>query len=337
MKKLLTSFFLVAILFSAHAQPTITSISLMDAGFTTRSHALTDMYFIPGSAGANVNWDFSSFPTNSFFSSTVLDIASTANGAQFTSATLGSENSDGSGGYFTTANGKLAFVGLIAASGATIDDYDPDPREILVTPITYQDMFNETFDGTHDNTVSGFMYDRGGTITIEADAYGTVVLPSVTVPNALRVHVRIEYDDKLSGTTVASYIEDRYEWYHQSHRGPFVSLVEFQFVGNPTTTRFGSYQEITAIGLAENDQESGLKIYPNPANGNVFIENSQNNRYRDIQIVDLKGQLMQEVDLTTLPANQRVNVDVSDLPAGIYFVNAINVSGERENHKLIVN
>ncbi|MES2380352.1 MAG: T9SS type A sorting domain-containing protein [Bacteroidota bacterium] len=73
-----------------------------------------------------------------------------------------------------------------------------------------------------------------------------------------------------------------------------------------------------------------LKLYPNPTNGKVNIEFS-NNILRNIEIIDLSGKTMKE-----LVSSQTMNsVDVSDLKQGIYFVKAYTDNGT-STQKLII-
>ncbi len=58
-------------------------------------------------------------------------------------------------------------------------------------------------------------------------------------------------------------------------------------------------------------------IYPNPANNTLYVNTKENSNY---QIVNLLGQSIQSGQLT----NTLSKIDISSLPAGVYFINITN-------------
>jgi hypothetical protein len=67
--------------------------------------------------------------------------------------------------------------------------------------------------------------------------------------------------------------------------------------------------------LDENTKEQKLSFYPNPVKDNLIIESNASTR-GIIQIIDLKGKVIKEIQLTS----KRELIDLSQLSNGMYFV-----------------
>jgi hypothetical protein len=76
------------------------------------------------------------------------------------------------------------------------------------------------------------------------------------------------------------------------------------------------------ISIKENEQSS-FNVYPNPTNGQGFISFTSGGSY-DINVLDMVGNIVVS-QAETVNANQRVELDLSNLSAGVYLV---NVKGE---------
>ncbi len=79
----------------------------------------------------------------------------------------------------------------------------------------------------------------------------------------------------------------------------------------------------STIGLEENDDINGLSIYPNPGNGQLFIEfESSVNSSALIFIYDAKGSMIDHKNQQVLPGNNQIQINV-DQPKGIYLMQII--------------
>ena len=89
------------------------------------------------------------------------------------------------------------------------------------------------------------------------------------------------------------------------------------------------------VGIHENELESALEVYPNPASGAVFISfvsSYGNDAYFDI--TDLTGKRIRSEKLRTDGAGRQM-VNVSELNAGVYFF-TLHVNGQVLSRKLII-
>ncbi len=82
-------------------------------------------------------------------------------------------------------------------------------------------------------------------------------------------------------------------------------------------------------GIAEVQGLSGVNIYPNPSNGEFFI---QTNKDLQLQLINELGQVIKTLNLNTSNDHK---VQVSDLAKGIYFIVSQN-NGEAQAQKIIV-
>lgn len=69
------------------------------------------------------------------------------------------------------------------------------------------------------------------------------------------------------------------------------------------------------LGINENDLSKNISLYPNPANGSVSIV-SKDIQIQKVELLNISGQL-----ISTIEANSMVvNVDISTVSSGVYFV-----------------
>jgi hypothetical protein len=66
------------------------------------------------------------------------------------------------------------------------------------------------------------------------------------------------------------------------------------------------------------DFDHFMKIYPNPASGNITIELQEAVIYSKIRINDMQGRLLFNQVYQTLNTNQKL--DISNLPEGVYLL-----------------
>jgi 2',3'-cyclic-nucleotide 2'-phosphodiesterase / 3'-nucleotidase / 5'-nucleotidase len=84
------------------------------------------------------------------------------------------------------------------------------------------------------------------------------------------------------------------------------------------------------------ESDNGIQVYPNPASETVQIAlNDANATINTISIVDLTGSIVYQEVISATNAASVISVNISELPAGIYFVNAAHNAGVNST-KLIV-
>ena len=255
-----TSFtFLLCLLFATVgllAQPTLTreaNFAQADDQFERVSSVtlITDA----GPTGANVTWNFSNLqPATTFLSGVFQDAAGTPNAANFPTANLAEVFSTTDIFYYNTSTEKVELAGF--TSGGTVISYT-NPQTLMEYPFTYGDSFTDNAERVYA------AYTGTITTVVEADGYGTLVLPSGVFPNILRVKSIISVTD-MSAAGTFSINDELYEWYSQNHRQPIFSI-RFRTTddnGTITNTTFVDYANIPGesdeYGYTWDSSEEGL-------------------------------------------------------------------------------
>jgi hypothetical protein len=126
-----------------------------------------------------------------------------------------------------------------------------------------------------------------------------------------------------------------YNWYTASGTTPIFSLTTDE-TGAPTSANYGD--ETTGI---DNNEKSitNMQVFPNPAANNLMVS-FENNSGAEVTI-SLVNQLGQSVlSLTNLYATSGRNqerIDISAIPAGVYYVQISNKENLILTEKLLIN
>jgi len=126
------------------------------------------------------------------------------------------------------------------------------------------------------------------------------------------------WDEKLADTIVSGdeIWQETYGPLLPKNLGPVIA-------GFSETTAITSIEKVRTFS-----KDSGVKIYPNPANGIVNIETKEALK---VEVFNVVGQLM----YNNQHAATSCRIDVSNWKSGVYFVN-IQCAGKVYNQKLIV-
>ena len=82
-------------------------------------------------------------------------------------------------------------------------------------------------------------------------------------------------------------------------------------------------------GISENNSDNSLKIYPIPATSYIMIE-AEN--IKKIKIFNSKGSLVKKMSVSS---SSKVKIDISDLPSGVYLVEAKDVRGNKKQGRFV--
>jgi hypothetical protein len=164
--------------------PTLTSSSSPQIGDVFTMQAVYVAGVSAGSSGANQIWDYSAIiDTGGSFSESVISPSATPYAASFPGATIALSNNSADTAYGyedLTSSNTLTYLGnYISAAG--ILNYNI-PRVLFQYPLSYTNSYTNAFAGTTFNGDS-----ITGMDSTVADGYGTLMLPSHTYSNVLRL------------------------------------------------------------------------------------------------------------------------------------------------------
>lgn len=112
----------------------------------------------------------------------------------------------------------------------------------------------------------------------------------------------------------------------------FDILSEYDSLAANTFTELGFHICECAADNIQEQEFTEVKVFPNPtADGKVFVSALQS--ITSIQVYNTIGTLVEEVEISDARNNE--NLDLSDLDAGIYYVNITLSSGETKSVKVI--
>jgi hypothetical protein len=242
-------------------------------------------YVAPGSSGANATWDLSSFVAISVSASSTDTVSKSFYAPAFPNATVISESSGNLEFYFTSSN-LWQNQGIVSAAGVVFNYSNYE--DLLHFPFTYPDTYTDQFAATF--TSNGYQYKRSGSVTVTADAYGTLLLPGLTLSNILRVHLVETYQDSTFIDTpfIIPYINDEYMYYLPGLHQPVAAVYTLTISGSASTA---GYYSISTTGIKEESALVSFNLFPNPSSDNLAIQMSlSENKKICIKVFNTLGQ-----------------------------------------------
>ncbi|MDO5981788.1 spondin domain-containing protein [Flavivirga spongiicola] len=116
------------------------------------------------------------------------------------------------------------------------------------------------------------------------------------------------------------------------------NLAPFDGVNSNMSHRIGTvtfnYIESTLSTETINTIEN-IKIFPNPTKGDITISNIQNSELNSIEVYNVLGNLVKQIEIKTgIP---QLSVNLTNLNKGIYLLNLKTIDGASNSKKLVIN
>lgn len=219
----------------------------------------------PGAKGPSVVWDFSSLQNQSSLTSLMYSAYNTANSIDIPEANTVLEEFDVQF-YFKASEGIIEQYGTVTKD-KTITKYDK-PFVKMVFPFNYGDTYSGDFSGTIE-AANNYKANFTGTYLLEADAYGTLILPGeILYKNVFRIKTLKEQCFNSNNTCNCATIS--YKWYSEDLRYPVLTIIQSQTSNGTKTIRTAYYSKAETKNNAENQNKKLMSenietnIYPNP-------------------------------------------------------------------------
>lgn len=326
MKKNLLLF--VCSLFSvvAMAQPTITTAELPIAGlaWTTANDTNYFTNVLPG--GANVTWDYSGLQ-NQYLDTVGFQVAAgTPYAATFPTSNLAAfDPASGGWSYITSDATGFYFNGFTEPTIGLIQ-LNP-PQLVAPVPFTFGDIRTSTSGFTIDTLFNGQYLRFEVTVQseFEADGYGTVLLPTGTFNNVLRVKSTdlstnvVSIGTNILGTIVYAPISTSqsqsttFSHYQQGASASFILDIDADSLGSITNSSSYLLQSVI-LSAPEIDNGRTTGVFPNPAADAIIIQGAGNEQSMTVYGLDGKN-----VVISLVPQGRDARADVSQLANGLYF------------------
>lgn len=295
-KSLLSILSLIAL--SGFAQPVLTRTNFMPIGFKC------DLGFTasttPGSAGANQTWNYSGLSSTPGGTVSVVNPSSTGCFSVAPTSNWAQSVPTPATNYFLLSTSQLEVLAESipsACSGGAAVTYT-DSKIALKFPFTYNMSYSDPYAGSAGS----------GTVTVTYDAYGTLIVPSGTVTNVMRIKI----DD--GGST-------SYQWI--STGSPSYPVMFIQ----PSATLFFSNP---SVGINEIEHAVKFNMYPNPANDKLSIEAPMSEK-QEVFVYNVNGQLVLSKKISGI-----AEIDLGPVSEGVYNVTVKNEDGMSSKRLVVV-
>jgi len=340
MKKNLLSIVFLSLALTSFGQIVITNDDIAPAGTTVfmAYDTIPSAEIVPGDAGADKTWDFSSVVTHDVDTIDLVLPASTPYPGEFPEANFAvALSNDSLFVYMARSDDKLSRTGM----AIVLPEDDPmfwhiDPEDILLDfPVSYENSYTENYVIDYiipspEPGADSIRVKNDIDKETEIDAWGTLIIPMGTF-DVLRQRVEeIETDSifaKIFGSwmfisaTVDTSIN--YTWWTDDVNVGF-SLVSIDVV--PATGDVDgsvSFMNSFPVGVSEKQMVEN-KTYPNPVSDVLQIE------FTEAQTGELTlyNQVGQTVLIQTVSQQKQISLGLSSLPKGMYIFQLRNVMGE---------
>lgn len=238
-----------------------------------------------------------------------------SNGDYVYAATLASiwRSSDGANTWTNVTNG------LPSGSISYISVKYNDPNTLWVTFSSYS------------STIKVAKSTDGGANWTTMSATGLPALPVNCIVNQLN-----EADEALYvGTDIGVYYFDNTltSWVSFNSNLPRVVIGELEIHNGSSKLRAATYGRgiwqsdlMNPVGIIEKPLQNTFSIYPNPSQGILNIELTDESDILSIAFYDMVGKKIKEI-INPIVNNRVIRMNISDLPNGVYSVHLKNKSG----------
>ena len=250
---------------------------------------------------------------------------------KYDSITAGYTNTHGVrayNGYSNSATyviGKDGGVVSLATNQTTVNGFYITNTTYAYKSIASGDAFAKKFGGSTGNDPDFFKviikgYKNG---TLKNDSV-TVMLADFTFTNNTQDYILDTW--QFVNTNIIGDVDSLKFYMRSSDVGSFgINTPLFFAIDNFTTTK------ATSVGIAEQNSEINVNVYPNPAYDFITIQLSNNNEQpTETTILNIDGKIVYAKSLTQTEAK----LDLAFLQPGIYFIELI--SGKQKTIKKIV-
>lgn len=323
MKHLLPLFTLASYC-TLHAQPVLdfsNTGTIVGDAFTYNACPWAD----PGLPGANQTWDLSTLTSDSLIFIEFVDPATTPDGASFPDATVAAMDMgffaysqfDATGGYLHGMSNVPGEAPIVYSDAMQMTSY----------PATYGTAWVDAFHA--EFSVMGFPVVRDGSLTADADGYGTLILPLDTLYDVLRVTYVEDYTDANMLGTIAYHREYTYFLQAGTHY-PIVHLFSFSTTvfGNTTTLDGSQWMAFGTVEVAEAPRPAPqVSAWYDPGAEAIQVVTDGTIGPATMEVLDPTGAIATG---RTLPAGiSGERISAAGLAGGLYLVRITDASAAR--------
>lgn len=328
--------FLLAILFLSVAKIQSQSLILTQAAFepiigdTNRTWAIDTTAYGSGlnvaSTGSSNVWNYASLnATSNGITSPYVNPSTIPSATAYAGCTV-VQKQTALNTYYKSVSSPSPQVEFMGITSSSLTMNFTNTAVFARFPFAYNDVVTDNFAGNFSTTVPFTISGTAsGNATITADGAGTLIIPTGTLNNVLRV--KSYQNTNLNGGLVNGNIKQTtYSFYHASQKFPVLSInyqtISITGAGSPTVSGqvLGNKNNFV-VGVGENSINSfNYAVYPNPVTDVLNLSIDQSTEPRSLKVINQIGQ-------TVYAGDYSAKVDVSQLNTGIYIIEVSTLKG----------
>jgi hypothetical protein len=303
MKKQLTMLMLAIIHSIVWGQPTIDNAENFTIGTILKFQISNPTGVTAGNPGANQTWNFSNLiATPDTITEWMVSPSSTSQGYLFPTANQVEKYSDGRFVYVNKTVSENYIVGFVDTTASYPPTFYTDPMLFAKRPLNFRTIVTDTFRIAGSSGI--------GIVTLNPDAYGTLILPNGTYNNVLRVK-----------------ITEVHPWFN------YTVYVWFDGVHNSSLLKIDNQPDVAYL-LSETTEISKTtdpvkyNYYPNPSSNHILFNAEETGV---LTITNNLGQLALKISIK----DKQTYISTENLKAGIYYL-TFNTMKQKTSSKLII-
>ncbi|MBA2613783.1 MAG: T9SS type A sorting domain-containing protein [Bacteroidetes bacterium] len=328
MKKIYLSLITALAAFSANAQLTNANHSPV-SGDVSSTWQCDSLAISPGASGANATWNFGTIATHTSVVKNYTTTANTNTAYPSTGVAVGSSPTNIS--YYTSNATDLKYWGgniTVGTNNATL--VYTTAAEVAAYPMSLNTTSSAATAG--NITLLTFNGTFTGNSTTLADGTGTLILPSGTYVNAMRVvttqTINFAIPTALTNGTVT---QKNWDYYNVgSTKEAWFSITTSTIVitgpaaSSSTQTLVTRRNPSVVTGLNPTGfAPINVGVFPNPSSTTVnFI--TESTEAKQVAVYDVTGKLVAKQNLT----DGKLTLDVSSYTTGLYMYSVIGNANE---------
>ncbi len=297
-------------------------------------------YQPPGPAGTGLVWDYATLTSTMQFTSVYNAAAGNPYLSSFGSANMVSDEGDDWYSFVTYSAEGIDYNGMLNATYNVLAPYQ-DPKRLLAFPCSLGTTWQDNYGGPWISS-TGASAHTYASISGVADATGTLIMPYGQLENVLRVSSIDNDSDYFQG-----FGHIKYHTVQQSFYKPGVAqavlTISHTLAGGPAAPVELSDSSITwlsesSVGVQEAVQNTiGIDLLPNPAKGHATMVFGSQGGQLQLAIFDATGRTVLRQQLQHQPLGiAKHELQLGQLPAGLYTVQLTDANGQRGVKRLVV-
>lgn len=245
--------------------------------------------------------------------------------------TIGHSDGNGTSILYKQSANLLEITGIEMSLGSI--NLNTKNAVAMKYPMVYGNVVNTNNVAAGSISANGLNGFIKGPVTLEADAWGTLIIGSKSYQNVLRVKAFMDFKLYLDSNfiiSIGTLKNTMYSYFDMSHKYPILMTTDMVATGVVNQTQSGAQALDDAFLATNNSSVEAVMFYPNPAKDVINISGNKM-PFTDAMIYSVDGKLIK----TEKIIDGKVNV--SALPKGNYLLKVSSKNTQPKSVKIIKN